>query len=360
MKARGLLALVLALSVHAVSAFGYEDALDQGTVIPGISARSLLMGGAMAIGYGDPTSVLLNPANLGRVSAPGIEFNVGPGIATENIEDSLGRHSRSYIGLGPISIAARIPAGRSLTFGAGMARVTDYSYDGLHYLAEDPLMPGFITGEERFNSSGGLWEAVAGGSFRVARWLTLGLSAGPRFGSADLEYEFIDRVGEEDSTESWSVDENALCIHAGATLPLGLNSFSVAWISGSDDYPSRVAAGAIFHSGGTAEGFSVGLEGEVRSPGDSSTVIGRVSTRFTPNPGFIFGAGLSFADRGSGSGSSNLGLSLGVSISLGKAVLNGSFAFLNSKRDETAFGFEGFDEVEDRIGYFGLGLDWTL
>ncbi len=360
MRARSLLALVLALSVHAVSAFGYEDAIGQGTIIPGISARNLLMGGAIAIGYGDPTSVLLNPANLGRVASAGIEFNIGPGIATENIIDSLGRYTRSYIGLGPTSVAARMPAGRSMTLGAGIARVSDFSYDGLHYLAEDPLIPGYITGEQRFNSSGGLWEAVAGCSYRVARWLTLGVSAGPRFGSADFEYEFVDRVGDEDSTYSWDMEENALCVHAGATLPIGLNTVSASWISGSDDYPSRIAAGAILHSGGTAEGFSIGLEGEVRSPGDSSSVAGRLSARFSPNPGFIFGLGMSFLDDGGESGSSTAGFNLGVSVSLGKAVLNGSFAFVNSKRSDVAFGFEGFDEVEDRLGYFGLGLDWTL
>jgi len=70
MRARSLLALVLALSVHAVSAFGYEDAIGQGTIIPGISARNLLMGGAIAIGYGDPTSVLRGSSSTSAPASP--------------------------------------------------------------------------------------------------------------------------------------------------------------------------------------------------------------------------------------------------------------------------------------------------
>lgn len=360
MKALASLALVLALSFRPSWGYGYEDALDQGTIIAGITAGNLQMGGAVAIGYGQPSSVLLNPANLGRVSASGLEANIGPGIATESIEDSTGRHTRSYMGLGPASLAFRIPAGRSLSLGAGIARVSDLTYDGQHYIADDPLIPGYITGSETLESNGGLWEAVAGCSYRVARWLSIGVSAGPRFGSADFVYEFDDRVGEDDSTATWGWDESGVCVHAGATVPFGANSASLSWISGSDHYPSRIAGGAILYSGGTTEAFSIGLEGEIRDPGEANTFIGRVSARFSPNPGFVMGGGLFFSDRGSDSSRSNLGIGFGVAISLGKAVLQGSFAFHNTSRQTVAFGYEGFDTVDDKLGYFGLGLDWTL
>lgn len=360
MKALPLLALVLLVPFLAAYGFGYEDAIADGTVVSGIGARNLLLGGAMAIGYGEPTSVLLNPANLGRVSAPGIEVCVGPAIVSEDVEDSTGLHSRSYLSLGPTSLATRIPAGRSLTLGAGFARVSDVSYDGLHYLAEDPMIPGLITGAESFDASGGLWEAVAGCSFRVARWVTIGVSAGPRFGSADLEYSYDDRVGDDDSVATWGWDENGFCAHAGATFPFGLNSASIAWASGSDHYPSRVAAGAILHSSGTAEGFSMGVEGEMRDPGEDGIFLGRLSARFSPNPGFLVGGAFSFSDRGSDSSRSNLGFGMGVAISIGRAVLQGSFLFENSSRQTAAFGYEGFDSVVDNVGSCCVGLDWTL
>ena len=360
MKALPLLALVLSVPFLSAYGFGYEDAVADGTVMPGIGAGNLLLGGAMAIGYGEPTSVLLNPANLGRVSAPGIEICVGPAIVTENVEDSIGLHSRSYLSLGPTSLATRIPAGRSLTLGAGLARVSDVSYDGRHYLAENPLIPGYITGAEALEASGGLWEAVAGCSYRVARWVSLGVSAGPRFGSADLEYAYDDRVGDEDSVARWGWDESGFCVHAGATFPFGLNSASVAWTSGSDHYPPRVAAGAILHSGGTAEDFSIGVEGEIRDPGEKNTFIGRLSGRFSPNPGFILGGALSFSDRGSESSRSNLGFAMGTAITIGRAVLRGGFMFESSSRRTTAFGYEGFDTVTDKVGSCSVGLDWTL
>ncbi len=352
--------LFLALLDRPSAGFGYEELYADGTPLPGVSTSSLMMGGAWAVGYGEASSVLRNPANLGRVTMPGIELSAGPAIGREAVEDSTGRHVRSHLSWGPTSVSLRLPAGRSVTLGAGFGRISDVSYDGLHYIADDPFMPGYITAVEKLEASGGLWEAVAGGSYRATRWLTLGAALGSRFGGSRIEYTFDDRVGTDDSSSVQEWDESALCVRAGATVPFGLSSVSVAYSSESDHFPARVAAGAILHSGATGTGYSIAIEGEVSDPGDANTFTGRLSTKITPESALSLGAGLYFTDRGSSSARSMFGLCFGVGVKFGKVALLGSFSWNSTTRQANAFGYEGFDSVTDAVSLFGLGLDWVF
>ena len=49
-----------------------------------------------------------------------------------------------------------------------------------------------------------------------------------------------------------------------------------------------------------------------------------------------------------------------VALLLPLCVKRGSFLFENSSRQTSAFGYEGFDSVVDKVGSCCVGLDWTL
>lgn len=354
-----VLAVLLSATGPAMS-FGYEDALGIGTDLPGISPTTLALGGMRAVSYGEPACVMLNPAYLCRYSTTGLSVSVGPGIAKEQLDDSTGRHTRDYIALGQVGAAARIPLGGSFSAGAGIARITDQSYDGMHYIADDPVLPGKITGLETYRSSGGLWEAVGGLSWRARRWLLLGVSAGPRFGSGKGEYEYDDWEGQDDSTYTVTWEESSVAVHAGVFVPFDLNSIGVSWTSGSDRYPARVAAGALLFSGSGLKG-SFGGEVEIADPGEDQTITGRLMGAVSPSRQMELRGSFFFSDRGGSAESrSRLGLSFGVGLTLGRALLEAAFSSSSSKRETTAFGFEGFEDITDRLSIFAIGLTLAL
>ncbi len=354
-----VLAVVLA-ATRPVMSFGYEDALGIGTDLPGISPSTLALGGMRAVSYGEPACVMLNPAYLCRYSTAGLSVSIGPGIAKEQLDDSTGRHTRDYIALGQLGAASRVPLGSSFAAGAGIARITDQTYDGLHYIADDPVLPGKITGLETYSSSGGLWEAVGGLSWRARRWLLIGASAGPRFGSGTGEYEYDDWEGEDDSTYTVTWEESSIAVHAGVFVPFDLNSIGVSWASGSERYPARVAVGALLFSGSGLKG-SFGGEVEIVDPGEEQTITGRLMGAVSPSRQLELRGSFFFSDRGGSAESrSRLGLSFGMGLTLGRAVLEAAFSSSSYKRETTAFGFEGFEDITDRLSIFAIGLALTL
>lgn len=359
--ARGLIpAAVLLLCHGSAPAFGWLDAIGDGTLLPGISAGNMMNCGALAAGTGAPSAVLLNPANLGRISSSALEITAGPSVTMEEVDlGSDGSGSREYLSPGPVCAAVRIPVGGGFAAGAGLARLSDGSYRAQRYLYEDPLSPGDITGAEAWESSGGVWEAAAGCSYRLSRLLSIGLSAGPRFGSLHSSYAFDDRTGSDDSTWSQTRVESGFCVHAGATAALGQSSVSASWASGSDMLPARIAAGALVYPG-TAGGSYIGAEAELADPGGGDLFTGRVFARFTPAVNTGLSVGFFMADQGPSDLGTNMGLCLGVDFLTGPARLQAAFSwFANSTRSEV-FGYEGELNTSDRIGIFGAGVDWVL
>jgi hypothetical protein len=358
--ATGALMTALVLPGNA-QAFGYEDAQGYGTLLFGVSPTSVAFGGTRSVGLGDPSSVFLNPADLCRVSSSALIACIGPGLGREVVDIPDGMSDRNYINLGPTTAGFRINAGQRMGFAGGIARVSDFTYDAIQYIADDQFHPGDITYSESFESSGGLWEVVGGGGWRFLRWMSAGVSLGARFGGATVEYIHDDWVGEDDSLSVSSWNESAVCAHLGLSAVFGLNSIGASYATASDNYPDVLAAGAMLYSGGESGGI-IGVEGEVADLSGRQQFTGKLFGSISPGRSFDMRGSLFFGERGTpAERRSLLGFGLGASVGLGKTTLEGSFASTRSAREEGgAFGFEDVQKVVDSVSLVSLGLVYTF
>jgi hypothetical protein len=343
-------------------AFGYEDATGFGTLLFGVSPSSVAFGGTRAVSLGDPTSVFLNPADLSRVSSAAFLACVGPGLGREIVDVSDGRSDRNYLDLGPVTAAFRINAGQRAGFAAGIARISDFTYEATQYIADDPFHEGEITYSESYESSGSLWEAAGGGGWRFMRWMSAGASLGLRFGGQTVEYIHDDWVGENDTLLTTSWDESALCAHLGLSAVFGLSSIGASYTTSTDKYPDVIAAGALLYSGGE-DGGVIGVEGEVADLSDNQQFTAKLFGSISPDQSFDMRGSLFFGERGTQEERrSLLGFGLGVSVQVGKATIEGSFASSRSAREEGgAFGFEeDVEKVVDTVSLLTVGLGYTF
>ncbi len=243
--------LLLLLFPGIVLAFGYADAHGNGSPIPGLNAVSLGLGGARAIGFGDALSILTNPAEIYRIPGTSLTMSIGPAVLIETVEDSTGRNSSNWIALGNLSAAVKFQPSSRLAIGAGIARLTDSSYEGMYHVRDEtPPDYGEIIETMELSVTGGLYESAAGFSWRPVTWMNIGLSGGLRFGQVDYDSTYLDRRDpENDTLVSWGWTENEFCWHAGLVIPLSLTSLGVSWASPSEHYDGRIAAGAILYTG---------------------------------------------------------------------------------------------------------------
>ncbi len=349
--------LVLFLIPGVILAYGYADAASGGSPLPGIHANSLGLGGARAVGFGDAASIFLNPADLYRIPGSSYTIGIGGAVAREIVTDSLGKHRQDYIAFGTALAAFKLQPSASLAIGAGVARITDATYESVMYIIEtEPPEVGKIIADSTVSSAGGLWEAAGCVAYRIAPWMDAGVSVGMRFGGSDLEFEFDDREDDNNDstwTESW--EESELCWHAGFMFPLSLTSIGISYASGSDYYSDRLAAGAIFYTDRSNQG-AFGLEAEIASLGDANEITARLLGRFSPQGSLRFRGCFFFTDRGSSTEGSTLGFAVGTSIAFGRLMLDGAFSMSGSDREGTSFGYEYAEDLKNQSSLFTIGL----
>jgi hypothetical protein len=349
---------VLALPMES-AAFGYGDSEGSGTDLPGIHAASLGLAGARAVGFGDAASVLLNPADIYRVPGRVLNVSGGGAVVTETMEDTTGKYSRNYASLGNACIAAKLDLTSEVSLAAGVARLSDFSYEGIRYFFLDPVEQDELTNAESQESSGGLWEAAAGSAYKFGP-VILGASAGVRFGSASYTFTETDYVEQTQSDSSWSRDFGSEpCFHLGGMLPFGLSRVGASYTSGTDEYADRAALGAMIYTGSSNLG-AFGGELEVRDFGGDTEYTGRVFGQYSPGDSFTFRLGTFITERPEMASAEKLGLSLGGVIGLGRISLN--FAYSWSKDERTTDIFRNPDAgyyVSDKPSAVSVGLTWT-
>jgi len=356
-----LVPVLLALLPGSASAFGYLDAHGNGTVLPGFSAVSIGLGGAKAVGFGDALSVLTNPADIYRIPGTSLTLSVGPGVIREMVEDSLGKHDRTWMTLANLSGGAKFQAGPSIAVAAGIAAVSDFSYDGMHYTYDDDPGPqyGQITEVRHLRVTGGLWESAAGVAWRPATWINVGVSAGLRFGSVSFDSTFEDRTDSlNDAEVSWTIEESAPAWHAGIALPLDLARIGVCWASGTDHFDPSLTAGALLYTD-DARQAAFGAEAEIADPGDANALTVRILGQFLPSPGFTVRGSFFFMDRADEVEREGMGLAVGTGIALGKITLNGGFSWSSVDRSAVAFGYEAPEDIKDSASLLSVGLTWN-
>ena len=354
--------LLLLLFPGITFAFGYADAHGNGSPIPGLNAVSLGFGGVRAIGFGDALSILTNPAEIYRIPGTSLTMSVGPAVLTETVEDSTGRNSNNWIALGNLSAAMKFQPTSSFAIGAGIARITDSSFEGMYHVRDETPGPdyGDIIETLELNVTGGLFESAAGFSWRPMTWMNVGFSGGVRFGQADFDSTYLDRRDpENDTLVSWSWTENEFCWHAGIVIPLSLASLGVSWASPSEHYDGRIAAGAILYTGEMRQA-AFGAEIEIVDPGDANALHARILGQFHPAGSLTFRGAITFSDRGDEIKRQGIGLALGTGIAFGKLTLNAAYSWSSVDRDGIAFGYTEPEYIKNSSSILSAGLNWNI
>ena len=341
---------------------GYADAHGNGSPIPGFNAVSLALGGARAIGFGDALSILTNPAEIYRIPGTSMTMSIGPAVLVETVEDSSGRNLNNWVALGNLSAAMKFQPGSRLAVGAGIARITDSSFDGMYHVRDETPGPNYgnIIGTMKLTVTGGLYESAAGFSWRPATWMNLGLSGGLRFGKIDLDSTYLDRMNpENDTLISWGWDSRSFCWHAGIIIPISMARLGVSWASSSEHYDGRIAAGAILYTGKFKQG-AFGGEIEIIDPGDANDLQARIMGQFHPAGSLTFRGALLFSDRGDEIKRQGIGLALGAGIAFGRLTLSSAYSWSSIDRDGIAFGYTETEDISLSSSILSVGINWNI
>jgi hypothetical protein len=278
---------------------------------------------------------------------------------TEEVVDSTSTVQRSSRGLGSVSGAGAYRVSPDLVMAVGVAMVSDFQYDGTHFLPEDPSHPG-IDVIETLISEGGLWEALGGASWSPADYLSAGVSAGLRFGEVSYDYTFDEKFTPEvDSTATWSWDLSEPCYHAGIVIGDDLISGGVTYTSGTTDrYYSRLCiAGRATaeHIGNTTMGF----EGELIAPFDRNYFKGKLSIETPIRPTINLRAGVGF-NEGENMNRVGTAFSVGGDVRSGRFKVELALSNISRSRVSTSFPEEYSDYVDDSWTHFCIGLQYMI
>ena len=351
-----LLISLLLLSTSIVIGYGFHDALNLGNGIDAVGIRSAALGGCKVFGADGPVAVLLNPASLSKVEGFMVSTSGAIVAWSEAIIDSTSTTKRAGTGFGTATGAFAFRASPALVFAAGASKVMDNQYDGTHYLPNDPSHPE-IDRVEILTASGGLWEALGGFSYEISETMSVGASAGLRFGSADYEYTFDESYTPyTDSTSTWSWEESEFCYHAGFTLDDGILSAGAAYTSSSDHYLSRVSLAARAVAEHLANS-RMGFEAEITSPFEENYFQGKLTLETPIRDDINILTGVGFYD-GKNMNRTGFTFSLGGNYRVGDILLETAMYSSGRSRRSTSFPSEYSDSVEDNWTLFSLGISY--
>lgn len=339
--------------------YGFHDALSHGNSVDVLSLRSAAMVGIRVFGSEGATSLFTNPATLHNVGRLNISVSASTMAWTEEVVDSTSVTQRSGSGMGALTGAMAYRVGPDLVFGAGVAKVSDFRYDGTHFLPENPSHPG-IDILETLVATGGLWEALGGISWSLNDNLKAGVSGGLRFGGVSYEYAYDAKYTPGvDSTSVWSWDLSDACYHAGFVVGDDLMSAGASYTSGSEDrYHSRLSIAGrarAEHIGNTTMGF----EGEIISPFDRNYFNGKLSLETPIRREISLMAGVGFND---GENMSRVGMafSVGGNYTSERTKVEVALSHIGRSRQSTSFPDEYSDHVDDSWTHFSIGLQYMI
>lgn len=347
--------LAMLLIPFTVIGYGYPDAMDQGSGMPGTDAVSYGFGGVSAVDAGG-MNLFANPSGI---TGSKVMISGGILIIKQTVDDGLGLHSLNYAGLGSSSFQASIAAG-PLDLAAGIAKVRDYTYTGEYFFLDSNPEP-IIAGFEDLTVKGSIWETALGASREILPGFRLGVSAGYRMGNIDYEYyRHHFSVSLEDSTHTWSREEGEFAWRAGTSVSAGeTTTIGAVYSSESENCPASYAAGVVF--GNIGRGFpGFGIEAKIYETPDNSSWSGTFFGGIHPEHNLFFRGGLSLSSRGSSEANASLGLSLGATVNFSRFDLNAAFNYNDLSRNGNVFGFPEAQTINDVVTGFSVGATIPL
>ncbi len=342
------------------AAFGFIDALDQGTPLPCMVPKCLALGGVMTVGVDDAYSVFLNPAGIPGFGAEAISLGMHYGGWTETTPVRGSVVSRgedipfSPFGAGSFGITEELSAA------AGYCMVSCFDYTGINYIFGEPDIPDEVTVSQYLESKGNLHEALAGLSYSFSDNLSIGISGGMRFGSADItetDYEYTtDSTVITEHDLSWS--ENQFCWHGGIRAGFSYGNAGLAIASPTDHYPTRTAIGVMILAE-HLKNSKIGFECEIISPGKDAEYIGRLMIE-NPTASFLNTLlGVSFTD-GPHCNNPRMGFSVGLEMSFDPIKTQLGYYYRNRSRRSLPDNDQYYQYFDDSTTLFSFVVFYML
>lgn len=361
MNRRVLFLMVLFLMVFippSVWAWGFHDAMENGTSVNALTPQHCAMNGASALPSSGVVSLFLNPAELSLLKSPVLSANFS---AVKWDSEVGGPYSIPVFdsgNSGSFSIAAGMPVTNKLYLAAGMAKISEYGYNkGLSILEEQDGVYN-IYALQMLNSQGSLYEANAGASLAFSDEFQAGVSIGVRFGkgSFTLRYEPVDIYAPGDTTfVEWDTADP--CIHLGLLIPLSWGTFAVSGSNPTDRYQSRVAFGfeKVFE---LLNGSTLGFDYGIQSIEDSPEISGRLYANLNeliPSVRNIYSIGFQQPHRYHHTA---LTFGTGAVIDLGDLDVSLGISWRSRSRSGLAFPEPYIIKIDDSGTYFSAGIAW--
>ena len=355
---------ILFTVVSAAGAWGFYDAMGDGSPIDGITPVQSSMGGVRALPSGWGASIFLNPAEL--ASLPGARIN-GSAALIQWRSNIFGVKDYDFLvtgNTGGMNLTAAVPLGDRLAIQAGITRVADFGFNGVNNWVEPTSGGSYeVTVAQVLDSWGSLWETNAGIGISIAPWLDLGVSGGLRFGSGSwsLIRDVVDPdLPLADTTIETSWEEADACFHAGALMAFSFGTFAFSGTNSSGRYRSLLAAGF-------QRGFpdiwdsTMGIEFRVQDISAKNPAYD--GTMFMTIPNMMQNVTNNYSvgfKRASDYHHTALCLGTGSQIMLGNVTLDLSVSWRSRSTSGIAVPEPGVSNVDDSGTYYSIGIDWEL
>ncbi len=345
-----------------VSAWGFHDAIGNGSPIICVTPKQSAMGGVWSLPSSEAASIFLNPAELSMLDGTSIKVSTAIINWHSFVSGELDYDHFSSGNLGTVTAAAGTEISEAVSIGAGISRVSHFGFSGINNILEEYGQSGYkIYAIDLLDSRGSLWEANTGISLVLNDWLTAGVSGGLRFGSGSytLRHDIVDPIAPDDTTEvDW--EESDFCVHAGLLMPFSFGTFGISGTNKTNRYDSRVAFG-FQRDFSILSGSTMGVEVDFRSiEKKNPAVSGKMfiylaemitNVRSTYSVGFI---------RASDYKMAALCLGTGTCIDFGKMDLDLSISWMSRSTNGFAFPEPYISNIDDSGTYYSAGLSWDL
>lgn len=349
--------LILLILPSASSANGYKQAMDGGAVLSGIGVVSASQGGSVSTSASDALALFMNPAGLSLVDGTSVAGSIGSLYWKEVRRYSVQRDYKSDQVLGMRNIALSSRLSPSVSIGAGLAAVADASYEGGRLVYNETTEE--IEAVETLVASGAQWEALAGASYALAGWVSLGVSAGYRFGLVEIDYErWNNWLAVVDSSAAVEYDIAEPAVHVGAISRSRLATLGVSYSAGGEHLQPVVAFGAEILAP-HLQNVTVGLEGQIASPLGRNDYSGRIHINYPIDAKTVLISSVSFLEL-PGENGEGMGFSLGGTRRMGPVRLDAAMHWHTRKLYGDYMPFEDADRVDDSTTEFLFGLSYTI
>ena len=345
-----------------VSAWGFHDALGNGTPIICITPKQSAMGGVWALPSSEAASIFLNPAELSMMDGTSIKITTAIIQWYSYISGTMDYDRFDSGTLGTVTAAVGTEISDVVSIGTGIARVSHFGFSGISNILEECGLNEYrIYAIDLLDSRGSLWEANTGISVVISDWLTAGVSGGLRFGNGSytLRHEIVDPLYPDDTTEvDW--DESDFCFHAGLLMPFSFGTFAVSGTNPTGRYDSRVAFG-FQKDFSLLNGSTLGVEFDVQSIEEKNCATSGKAFAYLPeimpNIRSIYSVGFI---RAVDANKASLCLGTGACVDFGKMDLDLSISWMSRSRRGNAFPEPYISNIDDRGTYYTAGLSWSL